>query len=85
VATATCPPGVAVLTGGSKLLNSTLTMRALLVVENRPVPEAGQWLVSLLYDPAPGETPPGHITLETSAVCQSVTHDASPQMGKHDL
>jgi hypothetical protein len=74
VATATCPPGMEVLTGGYKLLHSTITMRALVVVENRPAPQARQWLVSLLYDPAPGETPQGHITLETSAVCRPAPH-----------
>jgi hypothetical protein len=80
VATATCPPGMEVLTGGYKLLHSTITMRALVVVENRPAPQARQWLVALLYDPAPGETPQGDITLETSAVCRP-----APHMGQRHL
>jgi hypothetical protein len=80
VATATCPPGMEVLTGGYKLLHGTVTMRALVVVENRPAPQARQWLVALLYDPAPGETPQGDITLETSAVCRP-----APQMGQRHL
>jgi hypothetical protein len=85
VGTATCPPGMVLRTGGYKLLDATLSMRALVVVENRPVLQAQEWRVSLLYDPAPGEAPQGNLTLQISALCQSVRHHTPPQMGKHDL
>ena len=85
VGAATCPPGMVLHTGGYKLLNGTITMRALVVVENRPVPETKAWMVSLLYDPAPGELPQGNLTLQISALCQPVRRPAPPQMGQHDL
>jgi hypothetical protein len=85
VGTAMCPPGRILQTGGYKLLDATITMRALVVVENRPVPEAQAWMVSLLYDPAPGELPQGNLTLQISALCQPVRRPAPPQMGQHDL
>jgi hypothetical protein len=85
VGTATCPPGMVLQTGGYKLLDATLTMRALVVVENRLVPEAQEWMVSLLYDPAPGEVPQGNLTLQISALCQSIRHHTPPRIGQHDL
>jgi hypothetical protein len=85
VATATCPAGMEVLSGGYKLVDSTLTMRALVVVENRPVPEARQWQVSLLYDPAPGEIPRGDITLETSVLCQLASSQPPAPLSQHEL
>ena len=85
VGTATCPPGMVLQTGGYKLLDATIIMRALVVVENRPVPETQAWRVSLLYDPAPGELPQGNLTLQLSALCQSGRRPAPPQMGQHDL
>jgi hypothetical protein len=84
IAAATCPPGTEVLTGGYKLLSSSVTMRALVVVENRPVPEAREWLVTLLYDPASDEVHNGSITLEVSALCRPVPPSSS-QMSKRDL
>jgi hypothetical protein len=85
VGTATCPPGMVLQTGGYKLLDATITMRALVVVENRPVPEAQEWMVSLLYDPAPGELLQGNLTIQISALCQPGRRPTPPQMGKHDL
>jgi len=85
VAAATCPPGTDVLTGGYKLLKSSVTMRALVIVENRPVPEAHEWVVTLLYDPAPEELQQGTLTLEASARCRPAPPGASPQMSKGDL
>ena len=85
VGTATCPPGTVLRTGGYKLLDAAITMRALAVVENRPVPETQEWRVSLLYDPTPGEVPQGNLTLQISALCQSVRHHAPPRIGQHDL
>jgi hypothetical protein len=85
VAMATCPAGMEVLSGGYKLVDSTLTMRALVVVENRPVPEARQWQVSLLYDPAPGEIQQGELTLETSVLCQPAPRQPPAPLSHREL
>jgi hypothetical protein len=60
-------------------------MRALVVVENRPVPEAREWSVTLLYDPAPHERQQGRMTLETSALCHHAHGDARLRMGQREL
>ena len=84
VAVATCPPDTEVLTGGYKVLQSSVTMRSLVIVENRPVPEVPEWMVALLYDPAPQEIQHGSMTLEASAVCRPKAHSSS-QMSQRDL